>query len=95
MWVYILASPSRELYVGVTNDLHRRWCEHQAHDVRAYSTRHDTRRLVYCELIEGQLQAIRREKQVKSWRRMKRLDLVASQNPEWRDLARDWGWGQT
>ncbi len=92
MWVYILASPSRELYVGVTNDLHRRWAEHQNGDATSYSARHNTRCLVYYEAVSGQLQAIAREKEIKGWKRLDRLDLVESMNPEWEDLARKLGW---
>ncbi|MCA9721081.1 MAG: GIY-YIG nuclease family protein [Gemmatimonadetes bacterium] len=92
MWVYILASPSRQLYVGVTNDLRRRWSQHQADTERSYTTRHRIRRLVYCEPVEGQREAIAREKQIKAWRRIPRLKLVESMNPEWRDLAQEWGW---
>jgi putative endonuclease len=92
MWVYILASPSRELYVGVTNDLRRRWGEHQDPDGTSHSARHGTRHLVYYEAVSGQLQAIAREKEIKRWRRLERLDLVESMNPMWRDLAADMGW---
>ena len=92
MWVYILASPSRELYVGVTNNLHRRWTEHQDPNGTSYSARHDTRRLVYYEAVSGPLQAIAREKTIKRWRRLERLDLVETMNPEWQDLAAQMGW---
>ena len=92
MWVYILALPSRELYTGVTNDLRRRWGEHQDRHGSGYSARHETRWLVYYEAISGQLQAIAREKEIKRLRRLERLDLVESMNPEWRDLAAEMGW---
>jgi len=92
MWVYVLASPSRELYVGVTNDLHRRWAEHQKGKAGSYTTRHRIHRLVFAEQLEGPLAAIAREKQIKSWTRLKRLELVESVNPQWQDLATKWGW---
>jgi putative endonuclease len=75
--VYILASDSRELYVGVTNDIYRRVSEHRSGlDPDSYATKHRTFQLVYCGSTHEVLAAIRREKQIKSWGRRKRLTLI-------------------
>ena len=87
-YVYILASRTRELYIGVTNDLNRRVAEHRAGinpDDHAY--RHEIFRLVYVERTSDVREAIRREKQLKGWRRMRKIELVESANPKWLDLA--------
>jgi putative endonuclease len=86
--VYILASDSHELYVGITNDLWRRLGEHRAGlDPLSFTTRHGITRLVYCETTTDVGAAIRREKQVKGWTRSRKLDLIEASNPEWRDLG--------
>ncbi len=87
-YVYILASKSRELSIGVTNNLARRMAEHRAGihpDDHAY--RHEVIRLVFVEQTGDVLEAIRREKQLKGWRRMRKIALIESQNPRWLDLA--------
>jgi putative endonuclease len=70
---YILASDSRELYVGITNDLYRRIAEHRSgFDPGSYTTKHQTVRLVYCESTDDVTAAIRREKQIKGWKEKKK-----------------------
>ncbi len=87
-YVYILASQSRELYVGVTNDVYKRVSQHRSGvNPNSYTARHRTSRLVYCEPTHDVLSAIRREKQIKGWSRRKRLELIERANPEWNDLA--------
>lgn len=88
-FVYILASESRQLHVGVTNDLERRLPEHRAGVGQGYAFRHGITRLVHFEVTNDVRAAIAREKQVKSWTRAKRLALFEQANPEWRDLAAD------
>jgi putative endonuclease len=86
--VYILASDSRELYVGITNDLFKRVAQHRsAIDPQGYTTKHRIGRLVYCESTQDVLAAIKREKQIKSWTRKRRLELIEQSNPDWVDLA--------
>jgi putative endonuclease len=86
--VYILASESRQLYVGITNDLYQRIAQHRdALDPNSYTARHQIHRLVYCESTEDVHAAIRREKQIKGWTRRRKLDLVNQVNPDWVDLA--------
>jgi putative endonuclease len=90
-YVYILASDSRELYVGVTNNLIRRISEHrQGADPYSYVFRHETTRLVHVEAAGEARDAIRREKQLKGWTRRQKLALIERTNPEWEDLAATW-----
>jgi putative endonuclease len=86
-FVYILASESRELYVGVTNDLERRLAEHRSGVYRGYAFDHEISQLVHFEVTNDVRAAIAREKQVKSWRRAKRIALIEQGNPEWQDLS--------
>lgn len=88
-FVYILASESRELYVGVTNNLQRRLTEHRAGLCKGYAFEHGITRLVHFEVTANVRAAIAREKQIKSWSRAKRLALVEQENPEWKDLCAD------
>jgi len=88
-FVYILASDSRELYVGVTNDLWKRLEQHRSNLKRdAYTAKHGTKRLVYCEPTGDVRAAIHREKQIKGWTRYRKIQLIESSNPEWEDLSR-------
>ncbi len=88
--VYIMASASRVLYTGVTGDLFRRVCEHRQGLTPGFTTRYRVTRLVHFELLPDMAAAIRREKQIKGWRRVKKVALIESQNPEWSDLAEGW-----
>ena len=90
-FLYILASSSRELYVGVTRDLAKRVSQHRAGlSPGGYTAQHSTTRLVYCETTTDILAAIQREKQIKGWTRRKKLDLIEEMNPDWKDLAEGW-----
>ena len=92
-YIYILSSPSRELYIGVTNDLQRRLAQHRdpASNPKAFSARHRTSALVYFEQFQDPRTAITREKQLKGWTRRRKLDLVATRNPAFVDLGRELG----
>jgi len=90
MYVYILASLSRTLYTGVTNNLERRMYQHRNKLTPGFATSYRVNRLVYFEVVHGAMNAIRREKQIKAWTREKRMALVESVNAGWLDLARDW-----
>ncbi|MBA4421392.1 MAG: endonuclease [Anaerolinea sp.] len=89
-FVYILASKSRVLYIGVTNDLMRRMYEHKNKLVAGFTARYNVDRLVYCEDTANILDAIAREKQLKGWLRIKKIKLIESINPGWDDLSKDW-----
>ena len=83
--MYLLASRSRALYVGVTNDVARRVAEHRA-GLSVHTARYRIDRLVRVEAYPSPRDAIAREKQLKAWRREKKTALVALDNPTWRDL---------
>jgi putative endonuclease len=89
-FVYILTNPSRVLYVGVTSHLVRRLFEHRSGAVPGFSTTHQIYRLVYYESTSDAISAIAREKQLKGWKRIRKLRLIESMNPEWKDLAEGW-----
>ena len=89
-YVYILGSRSRVLYTGVTNDLERRVGEHRKKSHGKFTTRYYVRKLVYFEETDDIGVAIAREKEIKGWRRGKKVALVESVNPGWRDLAEKW-----
>jgi putative endonuclease len=85
--VYILASRSRSLYTGVTSDLERRILEHRQGVIPGFTTRYRVFRLVHFELFGHIHDAIAREKEIKGWRREKKIHLIEKRNPTWEDLA--------
>jgi putative endonuclease len=86
--VYILASGTRgTLYIGVTSDLARRVEGHRAGVVAGFTRKYAVERLVYFELHESMEAAIQREKQMKKWNRLWKIELIEQSNPEWRDLS--------
>ena len=89
-YVYILTNAKRTLYVGVTNDLVRRLYEHKNRLVEGFATKYNLTYLAYYDETTDVMSAIEREKQIKSWRRSKKIELIESVNPKWRDLAMDW-----
>ena len=89
-YVYILASLSGTLYIGVTDNLERRMVEHKESLIPGFTKQYAVNRLVYSELYGDVRNAIRREKQLKGWRREKKMALIRSKNPSWKDLAKDW-----
>jgi putative endonuclease len=88
MYVYIMASLSRTIYVGVTNDLGRRVTEHRENNV-GFTARYNVSRLVHFEVFFTPMKAIGREKEIKGWRRQKKILLIEQHNPEWDDLLWD------
>jgi putative endonuclease len=89
-FVYILASKSRRLYIGVTNDLLRRVFEHQKHLVLGFTAQYRIHRLVYFEETDYVHAALAREKEIKGWRREKKVVLIEGSNPTWEDLSNGW-----
>ena len=87
--VYIIASKSRVLYIGVTSNLEQRIYEHKNDLVDGFSKKYRCHCLVYYELFDKVLKAIDREKQLKRWNRRKKVWLIGRQNPTWEDLAAD------
>ncbi len=90
-WVYIMASKSGTLYIGITNDIEVRVAQHKSGEFEGFSSKYHCDRLVYCEKFDNVLKAISREKQLKGWRRSKKIALIESLNPRWEDLAEHWG----
>jgi len=89
-WVYILASrPRGTLYVGMTNDLVRRVYEHREGLADGFTKEHGVKTLVYYEQHATAIGAIQREKNITHWSRKWKIDLIRSQNPDWRDLWDD------
>ena len=89
-FVYIMASKSGTLYVGITSGIERRVYEHKNHLIDGFTDKYDACRLVYFEKLGDCFSAISREKQIKRWRREKKVKLIDSINPEWRDLSEGW-----
>ena len=87
--MYIMTNRSGTLYVGVTNNLERRVSEHRSKLVDGFTSRYDMTRLAYYEVYGDVHDAIAREKQIKAWRRSKKVDLIRSMNPRWQDLGTD------
>jgi len=90
-WVYIIASRSRHIYTGVTNDIERRIQEHKRGEIEGFTQRYKINRLVYSERFRYIGNEIAREKEIKSWDRAKRVALIESANPTWEDLSLEWG----
>ncbi|MCS7067522.1 MAG: GIY-YIG nuclease family protein [Meiothermus sp.] len=86
-WVYILASHKRVLYVGMTSNIAKRMYEHRHKPTGGFTARYNVNQLVYFEQTNQVEEAIRREKQIKGWRREKKLELIRTFNPHWRDFS--------
>jgi putative endonuclease len=89
-YVYILASKSGVLYIGVTSRLTRRTIEHRQKLVEGFTKKYKVTRVVHWERFGDIRSAIAREKQLKGWLRSKKIALIESTNPEWIDLAEDY-----
>ncbi len=86
-FVYILSNSAATLYIGVTSDLDRRLFQHNDNqNPKSFAARYNLDRLVFTESYPTPHEAIAREKQLKGWSRVKKLKLIAEQNPEWRNL---------
>jgi putative endonuclease len=89
-YVYILSSRSGTLYVGVTSNIRKTVHQHKSHLVPGFTDKYDVDRLLYFEPIGDAVSAIKREKQIKKWRREKKVALIDSMNPDWKDLSQAW-----
>ena len=88
MYVYMLSNERNTvLYTGVTNDLARRLYEHRHGTTRGFTYRYNAKKLVYFEQIDGEIEAIAREKTIKGFRREKKNALIERMNPQWNDLS--------
>jgi putative endonuclease len=89
-YMYIMASLSRRVYVGVTNNLLRRTVEHKEGSIPGFTRKCRIHRLAYFESFRYVRSAIAREKEVKGWRRSKKVALIETMNPTWADLSEQW-----
>ncbi len=87
-YVYIMSSRSRVIYVGMTNDLRRRVEQHQQKLVEGFTQKYNVTQLVYYEVTNDVHSALAREKEIKGWRRSKKVALIESMNPTWQDMSR-------
>jgi putative endonuclease len=88
-YVYIMTNRSKTLYTGVTNNLQRRMYEHKHHLVAGFTSKYQITRLVYFEETSDVNAALAREKHIKGWLRAKKVALIESLNPDWRDLSEE------
>jgi putative endonuclease len=84
-----MANVTGMLYVGVTNNITRRVLEHKSKMIKGFTSRYNLTQLVYCETTPYVYNALTREKQLKGWVRKKKVELIKSMNPEWKDLSQE------
>lgn len=89
--VYIMSSNTGTLYVGMSGFPVTRISQHKTGEIEGFSKTYHCNRLVYYESYDDVHKAISREKQLKGWRRSKKIALIESKNPRWKDLAESWG----
>jgi putative endonuclease len=90
-YIYILGSRTGTLYIGVTSNLYLRVMQHREGKWEGFTATYSCERLLYFEGYNDIRAAIAREKQLKGWRRAKKLNLIGTINPEFEDLAQTWG----
>ena len=89
-YIYIISNwNNKVIYIGMTNDLERRIYEHKNKIFEGFSKKYNLNKLVYYEYTNDVNAAIRREKEIKKWRREKKNKLIESMNPEWKDLEEE------
>ncbi len=89
-YVYILTNGARTLYIGVTNDLTRRVYEHKQKPLDGFTKKYNITYLVYYETTSDVEVARAREKQLKGWRRDRKIALIEASNPQWKDITLEW-----
>ena len=89
-FVYIMSSSTGTLYTGVTSELQRRVYQHKHKLIAGFTQKYNVTRLVYFETFHDARDAIAREKQIKGWLRRKKIALIESANPTWKDLSDEW-----
>lgn len=87
-FVYILSNFSGTIYIGVTNNLERRFFEHELKINSGFTAKYNISKLIYFEEYNDINEALAREKQLKKWNRSKKLDLIRIKNPEFKDLLK-------
>ncbi len=90
-YLYILTNKTYgTLYIGVTNDLERRMFEHKNKMIEGFTKQYGLKKLVYFETYQYINDAIKREKNMKKWKRQWKIDLIEKENSNWKDLSKDW-----
>ena len=90
-YLYIITNKKNGvLYIGVTNNLERRMLEHKNKLIKGFSSRYNLDKLVYLEVYQYVEDAIKREKNMKKWKREWKINLIVEDNPDWGDLSKDW-----
>lgn len=90
-FVYIMSNISKMIYTGMTNNLSRRVKEHKEKVNDGFTKRYNIHRLIYYEEFQDVRKAIAREKEIKGWRREKKVALIEKMNPKWKDLSGECG----
>jgi putative endonuclease len=88
--VYVMGSLTGTLYIGITSNLMKRVFQHKFHRIDGFTDQYDVERFLYRESFDDVHKAIARERQLKGWRRSKKIALIELVNPHWLDLAGDW-----
>ena len=89
-FIYIMTNNTNDvLYIGVTSNLTRRIYQHQNHLIKGFTATYNLTKLVYIETCNNIVDAIRREKQLKTWHRAWKRELISQQNPHWKDLSKN------
>jgi len=90
-YVYIITNKKDGvLYIGVSNDLERRMFEHKNKLVKGFSSKYNLNKLIYFESFQFVKEAIKREKNLKKWKRDWKINLIVEDNADWIDLSEDW-----
>jgi putative endonuclease len=90
-YTYIVASRSHTLYIGVTSNIEQRIWQHKNRTHQGFSATYNCNRLVWFETYTSAITAITREKELKGWRRARKIELIERANPTWTDLSENWG----
>ena len=85
-----MANKSKTVYTGMTNNIHKRVYQHKNKVYEGFTSKYNINKLVYFETTKDVNSAIIREKQIKGWNRQKKINLIESLNPEWKDLSEEW-----
>jgi putative endonuclease len=91
-YVYIMTNKSFTLYTGVTSNILSRVWQHRNKLVKGFTSKYNINKLVHLEQFNSISDAIAREKQIKGWTRKKKIELIKKDNPEFKDLGKEWGW---
>jgi putative endonuclease len=90
-YTYIVASRAHILYIGVTSNIEQRIWQHKNKAHEGFTARYNCNRLVWFETFSNAISAITREKELKGWLRLRKVELIEETNPTWSDLSESWG----